>query len=101
MSHDAGGKSALSEMLGPLPRHGFSNFLAGALFTADQMRSFAAATVAAAHRDWSGKMEHADARVRALTEALREVLDFQSAPKGPTIHDWGRWRRVADDSDLT
>ncbi len=56
--------------------------------------------VSAADKEWSGKMKHADARVRALTAALREVLEFQSAPTGPTIHDWGRWRRVADDSDF-
>ncbi len=29
-----------------------------------------------------------------LREALREVLEFQSAPTQPTIHNWGRWRRV-------
>ncbi len=32
-----------------------------------------------------------------LLDVLLEILDFQSAPKGPTIHDWGRWRRVADE----
>lgn len=31
-----------------------------------------------------------------LLAALREVLEFQSAPAGPTIHDFGRWRRLAD-----
>jgi len=33
-------------------------------------------------------------RVRVLEDALDEVLAFQSAPKQPTIHDWGRWRRI-------
>ena len=33
-------------------------------------------------------------RVRVLEGALDEVLAFQSAPKQPTIHDWGRWRRI-------
>jgi len=31
-----------------------------------------------------------------LLEALREVLEFQSAKDAPTIHHWGRWRRIAD-----
>ena len=56
------------------------------------------AAVAAADREWFGKLEAADTRVAALTAALREVLEFQSAREGPTIHDWGRWRRVADDT---
>jgi hypothetical protein len=34
--------------------------------------------------------------VGRLRGALREVLEFQSDPKAPTIHDFGRWRRVAD-----
>ncbi len=33
-------------------------------------------------------------RVRVLEGALDEVLAFQSAPKQPTIHDWGRWRCI-------
>lgn len=28
--------------------------------------------------------------------AIREFLEFQSAAEGPTIHEWARWRRVAD-----
>lgn len=31
----------------------------------------------------------------ALRTALLEVLEFQSDPKAPTIHDFGRWRRLA------
>lgn len=34
-------------------------------------------------------------RVKALADALKQVLEFQSAPTQPTIHDWGRWRRAA------
>lgn len=56
------------------------------------------AAIAAADREWYAKLEHADARVEALSKALREALEFQSAKDGPTIHDWGRWRRVADDA---
>ena len=40
--------------------------------------------------------EKAEARAAELLEALRHVLEFQSAPDGPTIHNWGRWRRIAD-----
>ena len=35
--------------------------------------------------------------IRQLSDALRAVLDFQSANDGPTIHDFGRWRRLVDD----
>jgi len=35
-----------------------------------------------------------DARIKVLEDALVEVLEFQSAPTQPTIHDWGCWRRV-------
>lgn len=37
-----------------------------------------------------------DAEIARLRAALYEVLEFQSDPKAPTIHDFGRWRRVAD-----
>jgi hypothetical protein len=40
----------------------------------------------------------AEERTAELLEALRHVLEFQSAPQGPTIHNWGRWRRIADGS---
>jgi cell division septum initiation protein DivIVA len=50
------------------------------------------ASVQHLHRMYSEKAAECE-RLRA---ALRGVLEFQSAPKGPTIHDWGRWRRVAD-----
>lgn len=40
--------------------------------------------------------EKSVARIAELTDALRHVLEFQSAPEGPTIHNWGRWRRIAD-----
>lgn len=33
--------------------------------------------------------------------AIREFLEFQSAAEGPTIHEWARWRRVADASRTT
>lgn len=36
-----------------------------------------------------------------LLDALRDVLDFQSASSGPTIHQWGRWRRLVDEFDRT
>jgi hypothetical protein len=36
------------------------------------------------------------AQIDALIAAMREVLEFQSAPTSPTIHDWGRWRRLVD-----
>ena len=32
----------------------------------------------------------------ALCTALQEAVEFQSAPRGPTIHDYGRWRRLID-----
>ena len=35
-----------------------------------------------------------DAEIARLRAALHEVLEFQSAPKTPTIHDFGRWRRL-------
>jgi len=41
-------------------------------------------------------LEQQAAQIEALRAALREVLEFQSAPTTPTIHDFGRWRRVAD-----
>jgi len=53
------------------------------LHTADQMHAHAAAVSAAK-----------DARIKVLEDALVEVLEFQSAPTQPTIHDWGCWRRV-------
>ena len=34
--------------------------------------------------------------LKLAREALTEFLDFQSNPKIPTIHEWGRWRRVLD-----
>lgn len=33
-------------------------------------------------------------QLQQVTEALAEVLEFQSSPKSPTIRDWGRWRRA-------
>lgn len=53
------------------------------VYTADQMHAHAAAVTAAK-----------DERIKVLEDALAEVLAFQSAPTQPTIHDWGRWRRV-------
>jgi hypothetical protein len=38
------------------------------------------------------------ARVAALKDALREVLEFQSVPQEPSVHDWARWRRVLADA---
>jgi len=35
---------------------------------------------------------------QTLTRALEEVLEFQSANRYPTIHEWGRWRRIFDDA---
>jgi len=37
-------------------------------------------------------------RIEKLRAALLEVLEFQSAPTSPTIHDFGRWRRLANGS---
>jgi len=34
--------------------------------------------------------------IERLRACLHEVLEFQSDPKAPTIHDFGRWRRAAD-----
>jgi len=53
------------------------------LHTDNQLRVYAAAVSAAK-----------DARIKVLEDALVEVLEFQSAPTQPTIHDWGCWRRV-------
>ena len=36
------------------------------------------------------------AEIHRLRAMLHEVLEFQSDPKAPTIHDFGRWRRAAD-----
>lgn len=36
-----------------------------------------------------------------LLQCVREMLEFQSAKEGPSIHDWGRWRRAADAADTT
>lgn len=36
-----------------------------------------------------------------VVEALREALQFQSAPEGPTIHDFGRWRRALTNHTVT
>ena len=47
-------------------------------------------------REGSKSREKAEARAAELTDALRHVLEFQSAPEWPTIHNWGRWRRIAD-----
>lgn len=41
-----------------------------------------------------------EAENERLRAALREVLEFQSAPNWPNIHDWGRWRRLADRSEI-
>lgn len=40
-------------------------------------------------------LEAAD-EIERLRSALTEVLAFQSAKDVPSIHDWGRWRRVRD-----
>lgn len=37
-------------------------------------------------------------RLALLETALSEVLEFQSAPEGPHIFDWGRWRRIRDNT---
>jgi len=69
----------------PLPKHkmlGLDQYGSPTVYgwTADQMHTHAAAVSAADNA--------------ALREALHEVLEFQSAPTQPTIHDWGRWRRA-------
>ena len=37
-------------------------------------------------------------RIALLETALTEVLEFQSAHAGPHIFDWGRWRRIRDNT---
>jgi hypothetical protein len=37
-------------------------------------------------------------RIALLEAALTEVLEFQSAHEGPHIFDWGRWRRIRDNT---
>ena len=37
-------------------------------------------------------------RIALLEAALSEVLEFQSAAEGPHIFDWGRWRRIRDNT---
>lgn len=94
----------LSEGLGRLPEPCSMSMVARSSdfrYTADDMRAYAktiaGAAAAEVDREWYAKLQAADARVAELTKALREVLEFQSAKDWPTIHDWGRWRRVADD----
>lgn len=52
--------------------------------------------VQAENADLSTERGHMLREMERLRAALREVLEFQSAPNVPTIHDWGRWRRAAD-----
>lgn len=79
-----------------------------ALHTLDELRAAVAALVAERdlaiheqdtaqeslrrHQMW---LQEAQAERDALRTALLEVLEFQSDPKAPTIHDFGRWRRLA------
>ena len=37
-------------------------------------------------------------RIALLEVALTEVLEFQSAKDSPHIFDWGRWRRIRDNT---
>jgi hypothetical protein len=52
--------------------------------------------VQAENADLCAQAGHMLREIGRLRFALREVLEFQSAPNVPTIHDWGRWRRAAD-----
>ena len=69
---------------------------AGAPLTEDQSLLLAGSLAVCLQAAVNAEREEAAARVAELTDALRHVLEFQSAPDGPTIHNWGRWRRIAD-----
>jgi hypothetical protein len=47
-------------------------------------------------RDSGTELRRQHAEIERLRSALSEVLAFQSAREGPSIHDFGRWRRIAD-----
>ena len=74
---------------------GFTDGLGPSATLVQRLRDFYTADETNYHIQHPICDEAAD-EIERLRTALREVLEFQSDPKAPTIHDFGRWRRVVD-----